>query len=646
MSTNNIRRLRAAVILVLSAFGVTTFLVGIFPTVFQSWDSQTIDRLFLLREQIRPSLYDSTIVHIDIDNSSIKKLSYYFPRRLHADLFDVTRRIDFSSIAYDIIFAQRLNAIDDTLLLEAVQQSGRGYFPVAFELKDRHTFPRLEIEERKYLDSTAWILDATDTANFYRSGATLLTWPALSYQSRGVGFISVSTDPDGVFRRVPLVIRYKNSFYPSMVFRLACDKLKVTPDNIIVTGGHSITLRNAVSRTGDTKDIVIPIDEQGNMIINWIGPWERMTHISFVSLLEAAEDRDEVEALAERYSGAIGIVGDVSTGISDIGPTPFEQSFPLVGLHANTLNTILTENFLRRLPFTFILGIEIVLALLMISFSYKFSSSVYTISSLGLLFTYGALSCTLFVYYNIITVIIHPMISIILSTGSVLTYRYITEEKEKEQLRARFESYFPPAVVKQMLENPELRMTKPKSLELTIMFSDIKSFTTHSSTMTPEDISASLSEYFEAMTSIVFKYEGTVDKFIGDGLMVFYGAPEQQEDHALRCVKAAIEMQKKCRELKEQWMAAGKFPLQIRIGINTGEVVVGDLGSERRKEYTVIGSPVNLSQRLESNAPVEGILISESTYHYIKDSISTRTREPIFVKGLDTPIVVYEVVIE
>jgi len=646
LSTNKLKRLRAAGILVLSAFGFTTLLFGIFPTVFQSWDSQTIDRLFLLREKIRPSPYDSAIVHIDIDNSSIKKLSYYFPRRLHAELFDVTRRIDFSAIAYDIIFAQRLNAIDDTLLLQAVKQSGRGYFPVAFELKREHILAQREDERVKYLDSTAWNLYATDTAKFYTAGATLSTWPELSLQSRGVGFISVGTDPDGVFRRVPLIIRYKNAFYPSMVFRIACEQLNVTPDNVIINGGQSITLRNAISRNGEKKDIVIPIDEEGNMIINWIGPWEQMTHINFVTLLEAAEDRDEVEALAERYAEAIGFVGDVSTGISDIGPTPFEQSFPLVGLHANTLNTIFTENFLRRLPFSFIIATEIVLAILMIFFSYKFSSSLYTVSSLGLLFVYSSVSCIAFIYYNTITVIIHPMISIVISTGSVLAYRYITEEKAKEQLRARFESYFPPAVVKQMMDNPELRMTKPRSLEITIMFSDIKSFTTHSSTMTPEDISASLSEYFEAMTAIVFKYEGTVDKFIGDGLMVFYGAPEQQEDHALRCVNAAIEMQKKCKQLKEQWISAGRFPLQIRIGINTGEVVVGDLGSERRKEYTVIGSPVNLSQRLESNAPVEGILISESTYNYIKDQIPTRAREPILVKGLDTPIVVYEVVIE
>ncbi|MFA6455637.1 MAG: adenylate/guanylate cyclase domain-containing protein, partial [Bacteroidota bacterium] len=168
----------------------------------------------------------------------------------------------------------------------------------------------------------------------------------------------------------------------------------------------------------------------------------------------------------------------------------------------------------------------------------------------------------------------------------------------------------------------------------------------HSSTTTPEEISGSLSEYFEAMTAIVFKYEGTVDKFIGDGLMVFYGAPEQQQDHAMRCVQAAIDMQRECRRIKSKWESEGRFPLQIRIGINSGKVIVGDLGSERRKEYTVIGSDVNLAQRLESNAPVGGILISEKTFRLLNDTVLTRLHEPIMVKGLSTPIAVHEVLVD
>ena len=646
MNTNKRKRLRSAVLLVLSAFGFTTALFVLFPGVFQSWDRQTIDRLFVLREQINPSPYDSSIIHIDIDNSSIKKLSYYFPRRLHADLFDVTRRLEFSAMLYDIIFAQRLNSVDDTLLLDAVKQYGNGYFPVAFELKKEKTSARMEPDEEKYLDSTAWNLQATTTESFYHSGATLLTWPSLSNLSRGVGYISVAADPDGVFRRVPLVIRYKNAFYPSMVFRMVCTVFNVGPENIIVEGGTSITLRNATTADGSKKDIVIPIDEHGNMIINWIGPWERMKHISFVTLLEAAQDQDEVEAIAEQFPHSYAFVGDVSTGISDIGPIPFEQSFPLVGLHANTLNTILTGNFLQQLRHSTFVSIVLFLAALLIYCSYRFPSVIYTASSGALLILYLLFACLIFIYGNTIVSIIFPSLSIILSTVSVLTYRYITEEKEKNQLRARFESYFPPAVVKQMLDNPGSGMTKPRSQDVTIMFSDIKSFTTHSSTMTPEEISGSLSEYFEAMTAIVFKYEGTVDKFIGDGLMVFYGAPEQQQDHAMRCVQAAIDMQRECRRIKSKWESEGRFPLQIRIGINSGKVIVGDLGSERRKEYTVIGSDVNLAQRLESNAPVGGILISEKTFRLLNDTVLTRLHEPIMVKGLSTPIAVHEVLVD
>jgi len=145
------------------------------------------------------------------------------------------------------------------------------------------------------------------------------------------------------------------------------------------------------------------------------------------------------------------------------------------------------------------------------------------------------------------------------------------------------------------------------------------------------------------MTEIVFKFQGTVDKFMGDGLMVFFGDPVPQPDHALRCVRAAIEMQKRVREIKTRWEKQGDMPLQIRIGINTGIVVVGNMGSPRRLSYTVLGSAVNLAQRLESNAPVGGIMISQRTWKLVKDYVPTRGLEQIQVKGFEEPIRVYEI---
>ena len=178
------------------------------------------------------------------------------------------------------------------------------------------------------------------------------------------------------------------------------------------------------------------------------------------------------------------------------------------------------------------------------------------------------------------------------------------------------------------------------------MFSDVAGFTKRSSTMAPDQIRKMLNEYFEAMTDIVFRYEGTVDKFMGDGLMVFFGDPEPQPDHAERCVRMAVDMQKKIREIGESWPRHGDQPLQIRIGINTGVVVVGNIGSARRLSYTVLGSEVNLAQRLESSAPVGGILISSRTHGLLNGAVPTRPAGQFKVKGFDEPVDGYEVIID
>jgi adenylate cyclase len=426
-----------------------------------------------------------------------------------------------------------------------------------------------------------------------------------------------------------------------------CDYLSVPPENIIVRPGKNVTLKNAKRPGGPPHDIVIPIDRHGNMVINYVGSWERMRHIDFATVLTLSNDRDEMETFSESiFKGSIAVVSQTSTGSSDVGPVPTDNNFPLSGLHANVLHTILTENFLTEFTDFQMLFVELLLLVTVLVFAFTLSSRGLRYGTALLLIGYLAGSALLFLYANVIVNIIRPSLMIVGSVFTIIAYRYINEEKEKESLRRSFEAYFPPSVVKRIMANPEMIYAAGQKKELTIMFSDIKSFTTHSSTMSPEAIQKSLDEYFGAMVDIVFKYEGTVDKFIGDGLMVFYGDPEPQVDHALRCVKAAIEMQIKCRELKTKWEAEGKFPLKIRIGINTGPVVVGNMGSSRRLSYTVLGSVVNLTQRLEANAPVEGIMISARTYELVKDHVATKSLEPIKVKGLDQPIPVYEVIVD
>ena len=178
---------------------------------------------------------------------------------------------------------------------------------------------------------------------------------------------------------------------------------------------------------------------------------------------------------------------------------------------------------------------------------------------------------------------------------------------------------------------------------MTVLFSDIKNFSGFTAEMAPDHVQRLLNEYFEAMIDIVFEEGGTIDKFIGDGLMVFFGDPEDQSDHAVRAVRASIAMQQRVGEMKREWEGRGDLPIQIRIGINTCEVMVGNMGSARRMEYTVLGPGVNLAQRLESNAPVSGILVSASTAYHIRHVYSTRPLGPIEVKGFDKPVAVHEV---
>jgi adenylate cyclase len=292
------------------------------------------------------------------------------------------------------------------------------------------------------------------------------------------------------------------------------------------------------------------------------------------------------------------------------------------------------------------LSVEIVLLLSVVLFALKLSAKSFSITSIVLMLAYFAIALAAFLYAGVVLNVLRPVIAIACASFLVVAYRYMGEQKTKEVLRRSFEAYFPPTVVRRLMANPSLVTTGGQKKELTILFSDIKSFTTYSSTLAPGDVQKLLNEYFEAMVEILFKHEGTVDKFIGDGLMVFFGDPEPQSDHALRCVRSAIEMQKKCRELKGRWEREWQFPLMVRIGINTGFVVVGNMGSARRLSYTALGADVNLAQRLEANAPVEGILISRRTNELIKDSIETKKLEPIKVKGLDALVEVYEVRVE
>ena len=251
----------------------------------------------------------------------------------------------------------------------------------------------------------------------------------------------------------------------------------------------------------------------------------------------------------------------------------------------------------------------------------------------------------LFETRSIITAFATPMIMIGVNFGLTTSFRLITEQKEKKYIRQTFSKYVSKTVVDVLLKHPEMVKLGGDKAILTVLFSDIRGFTTISEKLTPEQLVEHLNEYLQAMTDIVYKYDGTLlDKYVGDALMAFWGAPVPQEDHAYRACKACLEMMSVLHRMNKNWESLGKLPLNIGIGLNSGDMVVGNMGSVSRMNYTLMGDNVNLGSRLEGTNKEYGtnIIISEYTYELVKDKVIVRELDLVKVKGKHLPVKIYE----
>jgi adenylate cyclase len=230
----------------------------------------------------------------------------------------------------------------------------------------------------------------------------------------------------------------------------------------------------------------------------------------------------------------------------------------------------------------------------------------------------------------------------------ITVYRYFTEEREKKKIRGAFQYYLTASVITEILKDPSKLKLGGDKKNLTVMFSDIRGFTTISEKLTPEELVRLLNEYLTVMTDIVFKYEGLLDKYIGDAIMAVFGAPLEQPDHALRGCQTALEMMAELKVLQERWAQEGRPYVDIGVGINTGDMVVGNMGSNMRFDYTVMGDHVNLSSRLEGINKEYGthIVLSEFTYEVVKEEMFCRELDSVRVKGKKLPVKIYELICE
>ena len=432
--------------LAVSSFFAAHLCFQLLPSVFETWNAKVVDQLFLFRSEsprFRP-LYDGTIVHVDLNNTSIRQLkNFYLNRTHHAQVIRNLSAMGVSAQLYDFIFASKSDEKEDLALINAVSRAGNVYFGMAFQLdkksNSRPKEPNKTSEDLEYLDRTKWqVVVESDSRSFYRGHDPLITFTELSNPSKGLGYLNIKFDQDGVYRRIPLIVHYKDAFYPSIAFRAVCDYLKISPDKIFIKPGKTITLKDA-RRPGESSahDIVIPIDRHGNMIINFIGPWARMKHYNFSDIYRASEDRDELDMWKEVLSGKIVVVSEVTTGSSDVGPVPTDNNFPLSGTHANLIHTILTESFFREISALEMLLIELFLVVTILGVSIRFSSLIFSLGTIGVGVTYFCLAAIFFLYGQIIVQVVRPLLMVGSGLVLILIYRYINEEKDKEVVNFR-----------------------------------------------------------------------------------------------------------------------------------------------------------------------------------------------------------------
>jgi adenylate cyclase len=493
---------------------------------------------------------------------------------------------------------------------------------------------------------------------------------------------TVDTNDDGQPDDAYYLIRkYRDHFVPAITLSLALEYFNKDLDDIdVVLGEHILipdpevfdvelqewvpyerTVRKArydgegnLTRpelTERVEDIRIPIDSNGRMLINYMGPPsfaspgapQTFPVRSFSGYASRVPGPDpESWPRTKAVGNTILMVGPFARGMAaDQKPTPYGLMYG-VEIHTNSLNTLLMGNFLRNASI-WIDGLILLGLVMLTAFMTSRLSTIWSlIASVMLIFVFFIGVTLIFDESSYILNFSTPAIAVFFGFLSVVVYRIMTEERDKARIRDMFGKYVSPKVVDQILENPpELGGTDKN---ITVCFSDIRGFTTLSESMTPQELVGHLNLYLTAMTDIILDYEGTLDKYVGDEIMWFFGAPVPQEDHALRACKCVLKQMQKLNELNEGWSDERK--INIGIGVNSGIMTVGNMGSLGRMNYTVTGDNVNLGARLEGTNKQYGtnVIISEFTYGLVKNKVIVRELDNIRVKGKNKPVLIYELI--
>jgi len=540
------------------------------------------------------------------------KEKWPWPRTYFAQLIDQLSKEGAKVIGIDIIMSEPYPGDQDEQLARSAKKFGNVIFSSKFEETRRAQWKGMQV-----------------TLEEFKGPIEIIS------QSGDVGFLNLPHDGDGFVRRFAPIRSYQGELYASFTLKIAArylgvplEDLKYLPYDVLHLGDRSI-----------------PLNRYDSAYINFAGPSGTFRRISFHQVLDG-------EPLPGFFEGKIVLVGVTFLDLKDFFPTPFleekeEEKYPLSGveIHANIINTILQNRFIKPsspvLDRLIILLGGVLVALLTLRISPL--KGAFLVSFIAL--AYLGTSLWLFTE-DILLTTTAPVVTFGSAFLSQVVFRYFSEEREKRRIRGMFQKYVSPDVVEKLIQDPTKLRLGGERRELSVLFSDIRGFTSISEKLTPEGLLNQLNQYLSTMTAIVLRNGGMLDKYVGDAIMAVFGAPLELENHAFVACKTALEMMEELRSLQEAWEKESKAILDIGIGINTGEMIIGNVGSPQRMDYTVIGDNVNLASRLEGVNRELGthIIISESTYDMAKEHITVRGLGEIKVKGRERQVPIYELV--
>jgi adenylate cyclase len=445
------------------------------------------------------------------------------------------------------------------------------------------------------------------------------------------GYFTTTSDADGVVRWMPLMIQGGEDLFPPLAVLAAWHYLG-KPQLTVKVGRYGV---EGIQIGG----VFVPTDESGQLLINYLGPQKIFPHVSITDILSGKVPRGT-------FTDKIVLVGATAIGIHDLRSTPFSPVYPGMEIHATVIDNILSQSFITRpkwskiydLLAVMILGVLIGIALPRMS---AFKGLVF---ATGLIILHIFIARWLFVHAGVWLNIVYPLLALTMSYTVLTLYDYVAEERERKKIKGAFTHYVAPVVIEEMLKDPARLKLGGDEKVLTVLFSDLQGFTSTSERYTPHEMIELLSEYYARMTEQIFAHGGMLKEYVGDELMAIFGAPLEQPDHAEQACAAALAMREHRNALREEWVKLGRPPLIARTGVNSGLMLVGNLGSKYRFAYGVLGDHVNLGSRLEGLNKVYGteMLIGENTAQLVQKAFLLREIDLVRVVGREQAVRIYE----